>query len=107
MDIQPLGIGKKAKKRPREDTAEGSCNEKVRGILEAWTVETWSKGRWRLLQGENTVTQAYAMYRDNELTDHLLNATLSSGIVYTGTPNVSPTVLSGAAIGKARDCNKV
>ena len=44
---------------------------------------------------------------NDKLTSHFLNAALSSGIVCVGTPSVSPTVLSGAAIGKARDCTDI
>lgn len=52
---------------------------------------------------ENTVVYAYPILRNTILTSHFLNEALSSGIVCTGTPSDSPTVLSGAAIGKARE----
>lgn len=57
---------------------------------------------------EKCISRTYTQYtEDNKLTSHFLNAALSSGIVCTGTPTISPTILSGAAISKVGDCNEI
>lgn len=98
-------------KRRRKDPGRIRPKEAVTRRCEPfWKAELSGggvKGGGGCYKRKTTVTHASAMHRSNELTSHFLNATLSSGIVCTGTPSVSPTVLSGAVIGKARDCHEI